>query len=75
MFVEKLAHLYKEQKHQRIEKATMLGIYRGMNNMKHPGGWETALAVKHVLNKDSLGAVAPYTFLDQHYLMFFPGKI
>ena len=53
----------------------MLGIYRGMNNMKHPGGWETALAVKHVLNKDSLGAVAPYTFLDQHYLMFFPGKI
>ena len=42
---------------------------------KLPGGWETAIAVKHVLNKDSLGAVAPYTFLDQHYLMFFPGKI
>ena len=42
---------------------------------KHPGGWETALAAKHLLKKNSSGAVAPYAFLDQHYLEFSPGKL
>ena len=36
----------------------------------HPGGWETALAVKHFLKTNSSGAVAPCTFYDEHYLKF-----
>jgi hypothetical protein len=31
--------------------------------LKHPGGWETALAVEHVLKK--MAVVAPCTFYDQ----------
>ena len=45
------------------------------SNQKHPGGWETALAVKHFLKRNSSGAVAPYTFLDEHYLKFSRGKL
>ena len=41
---------------------------------KEPGGWETALAVKHFLKKNSSGAVAPYAFYDEHYLKFSRGK-
>ena len=43
----------------------------GKAAQKHPGRWETGLAVKHFVKKNSSGAVAPYTFLDQHYLNFF----
>ena len=42
---------------------------------KHPGGWETALAVKHFLKRNSSGAVAPYTFYDEHYLKFCRSKL
>ena len=42
---------------------------------KHPGGWETALAVAHVLKRNSSGAVAPHTFYDEHYLKFSRGKL
>ena len=42
---------------------------------KHPGGWETALAVEHFLKRNSSGAVAPYTFYDEHYLKFSRGKL
>ena len=42
---------------------------------KKPGGWETALAVKDVLKKNSSGAVAPYTFYDEHYLKFCRSKL
>ena len=41
---------------------------------KQPGGWETALAVKHFLKKNSSGAVAPRTFYDEHYRKFSRGK-
>jgi len=34
---------------------------------KHSGGWETALAVKHFLKRNSSGAVAPHAFYDEHY--------
>ena len=46
-----------------------------MQKHKHPGGWETALAVKDVLKKNSSGAVAPYTFYDEHYLNFCRSKL
>ena len=42
---------------------------------KHPGGWETVLAVEHFLKRNSSGAVAPYTFYDEHYLKFSRGKL
>ena len=42
---------------------------------KHPGGWETALAVEHFLKRNSSGAVVPYTFYDRHYLKFSRGKL
>ena len=42
---------------------------------KHPGGWETTLAVKHFLKRNSSGAVAPYTFYDEHDLKFSRGKL
>ena len=42
---------------------------------KPPGGWETALAVEHFLKRNSSGAVAPYTFYDEHYLKFSRGKL
>ena len=42
---------------------------------KHPGGWETALAVKHFLKRNSSGAVAPYAFYDEHYLKFCRSKL
>ena len=45
------------------------------NFLKHPGGWETALAVKHVLKKNSSGAVAPHTFYDEHYPKFSREKL
>ena len=41
---------------------------------KHPGRWETALAVKHFLKTNSSGAVAPCTFYEKHYLKFSRGK-
>ena len=56
-------------------------IYTRTNKMcvtfrlKHPGGWETALAVKHFLKRNSSGAVAPYTFYDEHYLKFCRSKL
>ena len=42
---------------------------------KHPGGWETALAVKDVFKKNSSGAVALYTFYDEHYLKLCRSKL
>ena len=41
----------------------------------YPGRWETALAVKHFLKRNSSGAVASYTFYDEHYLKFSRGKL
>ena len=40
-----------------------------------PGGWETALVVKHFLKRNSSGAVAPYTFYDEHDLKFCRSKL
>ena len=42
---------------------------------KRPGGWETALAVKNFLKRNSSGAVAPYAFYDEHYLKFCRSKL
>ena len=47
----------------------------GQDTLKLPGGWETALAVEHFLKRNSSGAVAPYTFYDEHYLKFSRGKL
>jgi hypothetical protein len=33
----------------------------------HPGGWETKLAVDHVLRKEVLGVAAPCTFYDRKW--------
>ena len=43
--------------------------------LKHPGGWETALAVEHFLKRNSSGTVAPYAFYDEQYLKFSRGKL
>ena len=40
-----------------------------------PAGGKTALAVEHFLKRNSSGAVAPYTFYDEHYLKFSRGKL
>ena len=53
-----------------------MSAYRHFCIHIHPGGWETALAVKHFQKKEnSSGAVAPYTFDDRHYLKFCRAKL
>ena len=54
-----------------------IGIHLGPrgSGQKLPGGWGTALAVKHFLKRNSSGAVAPYAFYDEHYLKFSRGKL
>ena len=51
---------------------TVIGLLLSLH--KHPGGWETALAVKHFLKTNSSGAVTPCAFYDEHYLNFSRGK-
>ena len=54
--------------------STCADMHIHMHIDKQPGGWETALAVKHFLKKNSSGAVAPCTFYDEHYLKFSRGN-
>ena len=59
-------------------RANFVSVYVRMyakSKHKLPGGWETALAVEHFLKRNSSGAVAPYTFYDEHYLKFCRSKL